>query len=84
MQAPSCVTVTVAPATVNVPVRDDVEVFAAAAKVVLPLPVPVAPLLMESQAALLAADQVQPVVVVTAELCEPPDAPTLAVVGDTV
>ena len=82
-QAPACVTVTAVPATVNVPVRDEVDVFAAAAKVVLPEPLPVAPLLIESQAALLVADQVQPVVVVTAEVCEPPDAPMLAVVGDT-
>ena len=84
MQAPACVTVTVAPATVKVPVRDDVEVFAAATKVLLPEPLPVAPLPIESQAALLVADQVQPVVVVTAAVSEPPAAPTEAVVGATV
>jgi hypothetical protein len=59
-------------------------VFAVAANVVLPLPLPVAPLLIESHVALLVDDQVHPVVVVTVELCEPPDAPMLAVVGDTV
>jgi hypothetical protein len=59
------VTVTVCPATVSVPVRDVVEVFAATVNATVPLPVPELPLLTVIHAALLAAVHVQPVPAVT-------------------
>ena len=63
---PLWVTETVWPATVSVPTRCEVEGFAVALKVTVPLPDPLAPLLMVSQAALLAAVHVHPLAVVTA------------------
>jgi hypothetical protein len=58
--------VNVWPATVSVPVRDAVEVLAATTKPTTPFPLPEAPLVTVIQAALLVADQAQPLVVVTA------------------
>jgi hypothetical protein len=51
---------------VIVPVRDEVEVLAATVNATVPLPLPDAPLVTVIHAALLVADQAQPLVVVTA------------------
>jgi hypothetical protein len=54
---PAWVTVKVRAAIVTVPVRDEVDVFAATPTVTVPLPVPLAPAVTASQAALLDAVQ---------------------------
>ena len=59
-------TVTVLPAIVSVPLRDDVVVLAATEKLTGPFPEP-PPLVIEIQDALLVAVQAQPLVVVTVE-----------------
>ena len=82
--APACVTVTVWPAIVSVPVRGDVAVFAAIENATVPLPLPLAPDVMVSQASLLVAVQLQPAAVVTLLLLELAAAPGVSVVGDTV
>ena len=69
---------------VKVPVRGEVAVLAAMEKATEPLPLPLAPDVMVSQASLLVAAQVQPVVVVTVALLEPAAAVGLSEVGDTV
>jgi hypothetical protein len=74
--AAACVTVYVCPAIVSVPVRCEPLGFAPMLKFVEPLPLPVAPLVTVIHAALLVADHVQPVGVVTAE--EPVVAPAPA------
>ena len=61
---------------VSVPVRELVEVFAAAVKVTVPFPVPEPPLEIVSQVALLDAVHAQPAAVVTADDAEPPAATT--------
>jgi hypothetical protein len=71
--APLCVTVKVCPATVSVPVRA-APVFAATVKATLPLPLPDAAPVMLIQDALLAADQPQPPVAVTATAAPAPPA----------
>ena len=81
---PACVTVTVWPATVSVPVRGDVAVLAAMAKPTVPFPLPLAPDVMLSQEALLVAVHVHPVAVVTLLLPELAVAPGLSDVGETV
>ena len=73
--APACVTVNVWPATVNVPVRALLLVFAAALNPTDPLLVPLMPFMIVSQAALLLAVQLHPVPVVTVTDPVPPDAP---------
>ncbi len=80
---PLCVTVTVWPATVSVPTRWAVDVFAGALKVTVPLPLPLAPPLIVSQAALLVAAQAQPVAAVTAVVDEPAAEVSVRDVGDT-
>ncbi len=80
---PFCVTVTVCPATVSVPVRSAVDVFAVALKVTVPFPLPLAPLLMVSQAALLAAVQAHPLAAVTPVVDEPAAEVNERDVGDT-
>ena len=52
---PACVTVTVCPATVSVPVRGVVAVLAATVKLTPPLPEPLGPVVMVIQLALVAA-----------------------------
>jgi len=79
---PACVTVNVCPATVSVPVRELVPVFAAALKVTDPLPVPLAPAVTVSQVAVLVAVQVQPAAAVTAVDPDPPEVGTVALVGE--
>ena len=81
---PACVTVTVWPATVSVPVRGEVAVLAAMAKATVPFPLPLAPDVIVSQESLLVAVQVQPVVVVTLALLDPAVAAGLNDVGETV
>jgi hypothetical protein len=71
----ACVTVNVTPATVSVPVRTDCVVFAAIANPTEPDPLPLAPLVIVSQDALLDAVHVQPAGLVTLTLpLPPPDA----------
>ncbi len=82
--APAWVTVTVWPAMVSVPVRDDVAVLAAMANATAPLPLPPAPDVMVIQEALLVAVQPQPPPVVTVLLLELAGAPGVSEVGDTV
>jgi hypothetical protein len=69
---PDWVTVKVRPATVSVALRCAVAVVAATANVTMPLPAPVAPVLIDSQVALLAAVQAQPAPADTAMLPVPP------------
>ena len=77
------VTVTVFPATVSVPALGGV-VVAAAVYATVPEPLPLLPLVMEIQEALVVAVQVQPLVVVTAMVPLPPVAGIVWVVGETV
>jgi hypothetical protein len=69
---------------VNVPVRALVVVLAATVKPTLPLPVPLLPVWMLIQLALLVAVHAHPLVVVTVVLPVPPVAATLCDVGDKV
>ena len=80
---PFCVTVTVCPATVSVPVRSAADVFATTLKATVPFPLPLAPPLIVSQAALLAAVQAQPVAAVTEVLDDPAAEVSERDVGDT-
>ena len=80
---PLCVTVTVCPATVSVPTRCAVDVFAVALKVTVPFPLPLAPPLIVSQALLLAAVHVQPLAAVTAVVDEPAAEVSVGDVGET-
>jgi hypothetical protein len=82
--AAACVTVNVVPATVNVPVRFVVTMFGATLKATPPLPVPVAPLVIVIQLALLTADQSQADPAVTALLPVPPLAGNDALVGEAL
>ena len=72
---PACTMVYVCPATVTVPVRLDVPVFAWTENAAVPLPDPL-PEVTVIQAALLVADQEHPLGAVTAVLAEPPAAAT--------
>jgi len=82
--APAWVTVKVCPAMVNVPVRGDVDVFAAMENATVPLPDPLAPDVIVSQEALLVAVQLHPDVVVTLALLEPAVAAGFSESGETV
>jgi len=77
------VTVNRRPAIITLPVRWVALVLGAIVKLTEPAPEPVAPLVTVIQAALLAAVQLQPVVVVTAAEPVPPAAVTVWVVGET-
>jgi hypothetical protein len=81
---PACVTVNVLPAIVSVPVRDDVELFAAVEKLTVPFPEPVAPEVTVIQPTLLAAVQLHAAGAVTAVLPVPPADATLCDVGEIV
>ena len=81
---PDCVTVTVRPATVSVPVRWAVEVLVAALNVTVPFPLPLAPPVTVSQAALLVAVHAHPVPLVTAVVNAPPAEVSVRDVGETV
>ena len=80
--APPCVTVTVRPATVNVPVRVTVE--AGTVKLTEPIPDPVAPAVMVIQLAVVVADHEQLVPEVTDNVVALPFVGTVTVVGRTV
>ena len=80
--AAAWVTVNVAPAIVNVPVRIDAAGFAATSNVTEPLPDPVAPPVSVIHAALLAAVHAQPVAAVTLLLPLPAAAVTDCVAGE--
>ena len=82
--ADCCVTVTVCAATVSVPVRWLVLGLASARKLTVPFPLPLAPLVIVSQLALLVAAQLQPPAVLTLTLRVSPDAATDRLVGDTL
>ena len=71
--AGSCVTLNACPAIVNVPLRCDAPVLAAALKATVPFPLPLAPLVTVSQpVSLLIAVQVQPPGAVTSVKAGPP------------
>jgi hypothetical protein len=71
------------PATVSVPVRDCVDVLAAALNVTVPLPLPAAPAVTASHdVALPDAVHVHPAGVVTVVDPEPPAAVTLPFTGE--
>jgi hypothetical protein len=81
---PLWVTVRVWPATVSVPTRCVVAVFAATLKVTVAPTVPLAPLVIVNQGALLVAAQLQllPLVTMTSVLELPPAAPMVRAVGE--
>jgi hypothetical protein len=79
---PPCVTVTVRPATVNVPVRAAVD--AGTVKLTEPMPDPVAPAVIVIQLVVVVADQEQLVPDVTANVPALPFVGTVTVVGVTV
>jgi hypothetical protein len=84
-QGAACwLTVTVCPATVKVPVRGEVDVFAAMLKATVPLPMPLEPAVIVSQEALLVAVQLQPGVLVTVAAPDPAAAAGLSEVGATL
>ena len=72
----------VVPAIVSVPVRFVVTVFGATLKPTLPPPLPVAPLVIVIQLALLAADQAQPDPADTVLDPGPPPAPNDCETGE--
>lgn len=61
----ACVTVTVCPATVSVPVAGDEVMFRDAVNVTVPLPLPLAPPVTVSHVVLVRAVHVHPAVVLT-------------------
>jgi hypothetical protein len=79
---PSCVTVTVRPATVSVPVRaaDDAETV----KLTAPIPDPVAPAVIVIQLVVVVADHEQLVPDVTDNVVPPPFVGAVNAVGVTV
>ena len=81
---PSCVAVTVRPATVRVPVRSPGAVLAVALNVTVPLPVPLEPPLMLSHAALLVAVHPHPLAVVTVVVDETAQESSDRAVGETL
>ena len=83
-EAAACVTVTVLPAMVTVPVRDEVAVFPATESDTVPLPAPDAPEVTVIQDALLDAVQLQPVVPLTFTVKGPPVEVAEVEVGETV
>ena len=84
LQIPLCVTVSVCPAIVSVPVRGLVAVFAATVYAAVPFPVPLPPLVTVIQDALLAPVQAQPLVVDTAVVNDPPAATAVCAFGEIV
>jgi hypothetical protein len=77
---------TVVPATVMLPDRDEVEVFAATLKLTVPLPVPLLPAVMDTQLRPSVAVQLQfvPEFTVTVTVPVAPPAAKLGAVGLTV
>ena len=81
---PAWVTVKVLPATTSVPLRDDVDAFAAAVKVMLPLLVRFVPFDTVIQVEPETAVHTQADEVVTVTVPVPPPAATACVVGEIV
>jgi hypothetical protein len=79
-----CVTVSVWPPMVSVPVLEVPPVFVATLKVTLPLPVPLAPEVMVIHDTELDAVQLQPGPAVTDALCDEPPADSERLVGETL
>ena len=82
--AAPCVTATVRPATVSVPVRGVVVGLAWTVKPSQAVPVPELPVGMVIQGTSLEADQLQPAVVLTSALLAEPVPPIVTVAGVTV
>ena len=78
-----CVTVTVCPATVSVPLREVVAVLAATVYMTVPFPLPLPPPVTVIQLLLLVAVQLQPLPAATLTLAPSPAAATVWLVGDT-
>jgi hypothetical protein len=76
--------VNVCPAIVNVPVRLLPVLFAATVKLTVPFPVPVDPLVMVIQLALLTAVHAHPDCVVTETVPVPPAFSNVSLVGEMV
>ena len=81
---PACITVTVWPATVSVPVRTAPLLFTVALTDTVPFPVPDEPDVMDNQPAFDDAVHAQPAPAVTVTGPLPPATPTITVVGATV
>jgi hypothetical protein len=79
-----CVTVTIWPATITVPVRADDPVLVATSNVTAPLPLPLPPDVIVMNEELLAALHAQPGEVVTVTVTGPPPAMTAGDSGLTV
>jgi hypothetical protein len=77
-----CVTVKVRPAAMIVPVRVEEAALASAVKATLPLPVPLAPLVIEIQVALVVAAHAQLDEVVTAMVLLPPPDAIVVLLGE--
>jgi hypothetical protein len=84
VHTPFCVTVTVLPATVSVPVRLVVEKFVPIENAVVPLPVPEDPLVIVSQDVLDVAVQGHPLPAVTATDDVEAAEAVVTLAGDTV
>ena len=82
--AAPCVTATVRPATVSVPVRGVVVGLASTVKLNQAVPVPDPPVGMVIHVTSLEADQLQPVVVLTSALLADPAPPIVTVAGVTL
>jgi hypothetical protein len=72
---PDCAIETASPATVRVPVRDELEALVATLKVIDPVPTCVAGATTERKGELLTAFQEQPAWVVTDTVPDPPPGP---------
>src|SRR5439155_1214563 len=81
---PTCVIVALLPPALIVPLRDDVEVFAAALNEMDPLPVPLAPAVIVIHASVVVAVHEQPVGAVTPTVPDPPPTTTACVAGESV
>ena len=81
---PTCVIVALLPPALIVPLRDVVEVFAAALNVTVPLPVPLAPAVMVIHVSVVVAVHEQPVGAVRVTVPDPPPTATACVAGDNV
>jgi hypothetical protein len=84
LQVPACVTVSVRPAIVSVPVRGLEDVLAATLNATVPFPDALAPLVTVIQPALLIPVHPHPVDVATVVVYDPPFAGTLSDEDETV
>src|SRR5207247_10959905 len=81
---PSDLIVALLPPALIVPLRDDVEVFAAAVNEIDPLPVPLAPAAIVIHVSVVVAVHEQPAGAVTVTVPDPPPTATACVAGDSV